>query len=148
MKKEEIQNLIQNGLKFNESPQPIIRIGVLPAYFQDSKRTIFVVDNGIGIEISRFEEIFNMFERGNKAYSGTGLGLSTCRKIMDVHDENIWLESAVGQGSTFYFNLRKGRLDDEEGIRQRQEGIREVQGVRKGRSKSKKKDPTPSEEVP
>lgn len=121
-----LQNLIDNGIKFNKSAQPIIRIGVLSPYILNNKVTIFVEDNGIGIPRNLQAQIFGMFNRGTKDYEGSGIGLSIVKKIIEIHEENIWIDSKIDLGSTFYFNLRKGRTDGKESITQRKRSATEV----------------------
>lgn len=97
------QNLISNAIKYNER-MPEIEIGVK----QDENGFVFwVKDNGIGIEKEYFDDIFKTFRRlhpSNK-YSGTGIGLSNCKKIIERHGGEIWLESTVNEGSTFFVRL-------------------------------------------
>jgi PAS domain S-box-containing protein len=101
------QNLINNAIKYNKSDNPEVQI--------DSKDTgkeyIFSIkDNGIGIEQEDFDKIFLPFQRlhGKSEFSGSGIGLATCKKIIEKHKGKIWLESEVGKGSTFYFSVPKG----------------------------------------
>lgn len=97
------QNLIGNSLKFNESAPPCVQVLAEPAH---EFVQVAVRDNGIGIDARDFERIFQIFQRGNAAQSGTGIGLALCRKIVERHGGRIWLESQPGRGTTFYFTLR------------------------------------------
>jgi len=98
-----LSNLIGNGLKFNDQQRPRIEIGCLPT----SPATIYVRDNGIGIEPRYHEEIFTIFRRlhGRTEYEGTGAGLTIVRKIIQTHGGQIWIESEPGKGTTFFFTL-------------------------------------------
>lgn len=95
------QNLIQNGLKYNESTHPMINIKYT---LSEDQHVISFSDNGLGIESQYKDEIFQMFSRlhTSNTYEGTGLGLSICHKIMVQHSGTILLkESSLGEGSTF-----------------------------------------------
>lgn len=102
------QNLISNGLKFNDKAEPIIEIDCKP---EENSYLISVKDNGIGIEKQYYEKIFEMFHRLSKnEYKGTGVGLAICRKITDMNGGKMWLESKQGEGTTFFFHLKKPKL--------------------------------------
>jgi len=100
------QNMIGNAMKYRSEQSPVIRISVKeePEHWQFCIR-----DNGIGIDPLYFEKIFIIFQRlHNKTdYSGTGIGLAICKKIVERHRGKIWVESAPGQGSAFFFTLSK-----------------------------------------
>lgn len=102
-----IQHLIINAIKFRhpETP-PIIRISVLE---KNDLWQFAVKDNGIGIEKAYSSKIFDMFQRllPREKHAGNGIGLAHCKKIVHLHGGNIWVESKLGQGSTFYFTIKK-----------------------------------------
>jgi len=99
------QNLISNALKFIlEDQKPYILIN---AEKKTNYWLFFVKDNGIGIEEEYLDRIFIIFQRlhAQNKYEGTGIGLAQCRKIVELHNGSIWIESEVGKGSTFYFTI-------------------------------------------
>ena len=101
------QNLIGNAIKYRSFAVPQVRIHALPADpAHPGWATIVVADNGIGISAEDCAKIFHPFTRvGPSEVEGHGLGLATSRKIVERHGGRIWVESAVGQGSQFYFTV-------------------------------------------
>lgn len=98
-------NLIGNAVKFRDKDRkPVVTIEVSK---DEREYTVAVRDNGIGFDQEHAERIFIIFQRlqGREEYSGTGIGLSICKKIIERHNGRIWAESAPGKGSTFYFTL-------------------------------------------
>ena len=99
------QNLITNGIKFHHPDRlPVVEI---ERKKYGSGWMFLVRDNGIGIEPEYIEEVFVMFKRlhSRRLYEGTGIGLSHCRKIVELHNGKIWVESEPGIGSVFYFTI-------------------------------------------
>jgi PAS domain S-box-containing protein len=115
------QNLVSNSLKFRGPLPPQIHVWARPAQSQDQRPArawhvpdgrpgewiITVRDNGIGIDPDHFERIFVIFQRlhGRDQYPGSGIGLSICKKIVERHGGQIWVESEPGHGTMFHFTL-------------------------------------------
>lgn len=100
------QNLISNGIKFRGEQAPVVEVGCMPD--PDKKEYLFYVkDNGIGIPEEFRVKMFEMFTRlhSRDAYEGSGIGLATCRKIVEKHGGKIWAESEAGMGSAIFFTL-------------------------------------------
>ncbi|HEY3840838.1 MAG TPA: ATP-binding protein, partial [Bryobacteraceae bacterium] len=99
------QNLISNAIKYHRPDvPPLIRIS---ATRQDDRWCFAISDNGIGIEEEYKERIFGLFKRlhSSDEYSGTGIGLAICQRIVERYRGRIWVESTFGSGSTFFFTL-------------------------------------------
>jgi len=101
-----MQNLVGNALKYHGDAKPIITIDVIE---NESEWVFTVKDNGIGIDQQYSEKIFIIFQRlhNQDEYSGTGVGLSVCKKIVEKHGGKIWVDSSPGEGSTFFFTYPK-----------------------------------------
>ncbi|MBT9311413.1 ATP-binding protein [Leptothoe kymatousa] len=111
-------NLLGNALKYTDRPQPAIEVGSLfpeaPQLIRQGKHlppntcAIYVKDDGIGIQPRHFQNIFRLFKRLHERDSyggGTGVGLTIAKKIIERHGGEIWVESILGEGTTFYFVL-------------------------------------------
>ncbi len=106
------QNLIQNALKFKGEQPPKVHVSARP----EGDEWLFLVrDNGIGLEMKFAERIFAIFQRlhTRSSYTGTGIGLSVCKKIVERHHGRIWVESEPGQGASFYFTLPATQVEQQ-----------------------------------
>jgi PAS domain S-box-containing protein len=101
-----LQNLLSNAIKYMDKPQGWIKVGCVE---QDGFWKFSVADNGPGIEEKHFEKIFKIFQAlpTSPYFEGTGVGLTVAKKIVELYDGKIWVESKVGEGSTFFFTLPK-----------------------------------------
>ncbi|WP_417800627.1 ATP-binding protein [Tenacibaculum sp.] len=98
------QNLISNSVKFNDKEEGIIEIAVKD---QNSFYKFSIKDNGIGIEKEHFDKIFKIFQSLHKTKDSSGIGLSIVKKIVNLYKGEIWLESEVNKGTTFFFTIKK-----------------------------------------
>ncbi|MEO5945062.1 MAG: ATP-binding protein [Ferruginibacter sp.] len=105
--KQVFQNLISNALKYSNEQSPVhinIDVTETATHWQFA-----ITDNGIGIAEEYFDKIFVVFQRlhSNEKYSGSGMGLAICKKIIESMDGKIWVESKIGKGTVFYFTIIK-----------------------------------------
>jgi signal transduction histidine kinase len=100
-----LQNLIANGIKYCEAATPTIHVSANSG--QDNTWTFVVKDNGIGIPEEHCQRIFEPFKRlhDQRKYDGSGLGLATCKKIVERHGGKIWCQSEEGAGTSFFFTI-------------------------------------------
>ena len=116
--REVFVNLLSNALKYTDKPRPRIEVGYIdrdeaaprPRCPADAiGQTIFYVkDDGIGIAERHFEQVFKMFKRlhdRDEYGGGTGAGLTIVRKLVERHRGQVWIDSTLGEGTTFYFTL-------------------------------------------
>lgn len=98
------QNLIGNAIKFNNKENGNVTINVkdLKSFYKFT-----ISDNGIGIEQRNFDKIFKIFQSLKKSEDSSGIGLSIVKKIVDIYNGEIWLESELNKGTTFHFTLKK-----------------------------------------
>jgi PAS domain S-box-containing protein len=101
-----VANLVTNGLNYNSNPHPEVVIGAR-SDVRDNRVTLYVRDNGIGIDSAYHDQIFRLFRRLHRRdeVEGTGAGLAICKRIVEAHGGRIWVESEVGKGATFLFTL-------------------------------------------
>jgi two-component system sensor kinase FixL len=124
---EVFQNLIANAIKYNDKPDKRVEVGcvlngnengqdALTETGSENPPPVFYVrDNGIGILEKHFDSLFRIFKRlngRNKFSDGTGAGTTIVKKIIEQHNGKIWLESKVGEGSTFYFTLGEKNVNE------------------------------------
>lgn len=105
--KQLFQNLLSNAIKFHRPDvPPEIKINCTEGI---QEWTFSITDNGIGIKSEYIDKIFMLFQRLHVAseYPGTGIGLATCKKIVELHDGKIWVKSTPGKSTTFYFTIAK-----------------------------------------
>ncbi|NQZ08744.1 MAG: response regulator, partial [Algicola sp.] len=99
-----LHNLVGNAIKFTDSGT--VSVSVIE---QDDKLKISVIDSGIGIAQDKFSTLFDSFEQveghSERGHSGSGLGLAVSKQLVELHQGNIWVESKLGEGSTFSFTL-------------------------------------------
>ncbi len=100
------QNLVGNAVKFRGEERPSVHVSSTE---KSDAWVISIRDNGIGIDDQFFDKVFEVFQRlhARNEYSGTGIGLSIAKRIVERHGGKIWIESEPGKGSTFFFSIPK-----------------------------------------
>ena len=106
------QNIVGNAIKFRGERAPRIHVSVKET---DDEWQISIKDNGIGLEMQYAEKVFVVFQRlhSRGEYDGTGIGLAVCKKIIERHDGRIWVESEIGEGTTFHFTIPRDLEKDD-----------------------------------
>lgn len=101
---ELIEHLLVNAIKFNHNEIPTVEVS---CEMSEHKWIFYIKDNGIGIDEIYKQRIFNIFQKlhNNSEYSGSGVGLALCKKIIELHRGDIWVESIPEKGSTFIFSI-------------------------------------------
>jgi PAS domain S-box-containing protein len=103
---EVLQNLLDNAAKFmRNQKEPRIEVGQQGE--ADGNPVLYVRDNGMGIAPEHFDRVFGLFNKLDPKTDGTGIGLALVKRIIEVHGGKIWVESEVGEGTTFFFTLHK-----------------------------------------
>jgi len=104
------QNLLSNAIKYMDKPQGRIQVGCVE---QDRFWKFSVADNGPGIEEKHFERIFKIFQAlpTSPDFEGTGVGLTVTKKLVELYNGKVWVESKVGEGSTFFFTLPNQEIE-------------------------------------
>ncbi len=100
-------NLINNAIKYRD-PRHNPKIEITCKFDEETERYVFAVkDNGIGFPQQDADKIFKLFQRlhSKHQYSGSGIGLAACKRVVEYHDGDIWAQSEPAQGSTFFFTL-------------------------------------------
>jgi signal transduction histidine kinase len=101
---EVLQNLLDNAIRYmGDQPQPQIEIGQRGE--EHGKPVFFIKDNGMGVAPEYHERIFGLFNKLDARSDGTGVGLALVKRIVEVHQGRIWIESGLGLGTTFLFTL-------------------------------------------
>jgi light-regulated signal transduction histidine kinase (bacteriophytochrome) len=104
------QNLVANAIRYRSSALPRVRLSALP---EAGLWHFRCEDNGVGIAPQFYEKIFEPFKRlHGQEIPGSGIGLALCKKILQRYGGEIWVESKVGEGSTFQFTIPIATSDD------------------------------------
>jgi len=107
---EIFKNIIGNALKYNDKAERYIEVGYMST--ESNSPIFYVKDNGIGIEEKHFQNVFMIFKRlhpRDKYGGGTGAGLTITKKCVALQGGEIWIESKLREGTTFYFTVTEGK---------------------------------------
>jgi light-regulated signal transduction histidine kinase (bacteriophytochrome) len=111
-----MENLLDNAWKYTKrAARATVEVGTT---VMDGTRVCFVRDNGAGFDMAYAGKLFGVFQRLHKEedYEGTGVGLAIVKRIMQRHGGDVWAESRVNEGTTFYFTLPAEPVDPPEGV--------------------------------
>ncbi|MGA2605234.1 MAG: ATP-binding protein [Verrucomicrobiia bacterium] len=112
---EVVHNPISNAIKCNDKPHPVVEVGCVGRAEPQAGQPEYVIhfrDNGLGIKAEYFERIFQIFQRLQRDDEGTGIGLTIVKRVIEWRGGRVWVESELGQGTTFYFTLPKRELKE------------------------------------
>jgi len=108
-------NLVGNAIKFTERGEIVVTVDEQPEAPNMTRLHFAVRDTGVGVPVEKQESIFEAFSQADgsmtRKYGGTGLGLTICKRLAELMEGRIWMESQPGQGSTFHFVIRVGIQD-------------------------------------
>lgn len=111
-----LMNLVSNAIKFTDSGQVMVKIELLRKHEGEAELLFSVSDSGIGIPPGRLQKLFQAFTQVDvsttRKYGGTGLGLVISKKLVELLNGKIWVESEVGEGTTFYFTIKASIQND------------------------------------
>ena len=127
-------NLVGNAVKFTESGEVRVNVGLLQAPGQPDMLHVQVADTGIGVPAGKINQIFDAFAQADNSitrqYGGTGLGLSITKRLVELLGGRIWVESNVGQGSCFQFTVPCKQIEAAEQLAQKAQRVADVVPVR------------------
>ena len=114
-----ILNLVGNAIKFTHAGEVVLDVQMHSQSGDAAMIHFRVIDTGIGISEDKLQLIFEPFEQADtsttREYGGTGLGLAICRRLADLMDGQLWVESVLHRGSTFHFTAALGIPADQQG---------------------------------